>query len=51
MPEKTIKHKMQTPGCVVLNHWNQASKRTKARSKNEEISELSVVVNAFFFRP
>lgn len=40
-----------TPDCVVLNHWNQASRRTNARSRKEDMSLLSMAENLFLFKP
>lgn len=39
------------PDWVVLNHWNQASRRTKARCRKKVISLLSAAVNLFSFMP
>lgn len=36
---------MLLPVWEVLNHWNHASKRTEARSRNDNISSLSDSVN------
>lgn len=39
------------PDWVVLNHWNQASRRPDADSRKEEISLLSAALNFFAFMP
>jgi len=36
---------MLLPFWEVLNHWNQASKRTEARSRNDNTSSFSDATN------